>query len=154
MDCQSHSVYKLSLAALLIWSGTASAARLTVVIDGVTTISAPFYLQLQPLPASDWQPPDGQELPLTAAAPTTELQMDELAAGRYGLRLYQDLNGNHQLDRDISGYPLEPVGFSGNPELLLGEPLPADCELVVGDEGLTTHILLVNPNSPTEGQRP
>lgn len=51
----------------------------------------------------------------------------EVPPGRYALQLYQDVNGNGQLDLSPRGVPLEPVGFSANPPLAKGKPEPLAC---------------------------
>ena len=51
----------------------------------------------------------------------------EVPPGRYALQLYQDANGNGQLDLSPRGVPLEPVGFSANPPLARGKPEPLTC---------------------------
>lgn len=40
-----------------------------------------------------------------------EYEFNNLPAGRYAIRCYQDVNGNHKLDKWLFG-PLEPWGFS------------------------------------------
>ena len=47
-----------------------------------------------------------------------------LHEGQYATQLFQDNNGNGQLDHSRRGIPLEPVGFSGNPPLVNGKPAP------------------------------
>lgn len=42
------------------------------------------------------------------------------------LRVFQDSNNNGQLDFGTAGIPKEAVGFSINPNLMLGQPVPAD----------------------------
>ncbi|WP_339525378.1 DUF2141 domain-containing protein [Pseudomonas sp. EA_35y_Pfl2_R111] len=54
------------------------------------------------------------------------LHLSDVPPGRYAIQLYQDSNGNGQLDQGRRGIPLEPVGFSANPPLLNGKPTPGD----------------------------
>lgn len=58
-------------------------------------------------------------------AHTAQLQINDLLPGEYGIRIYQDINNNRQLDRTTGNLPDEPVGFSTNPNLFLGEPNPS-----------------------------
>jgi len=55
------------------------------------------------------------------------VRLRNLPPGRYALQVFQDTNGNGQLDLSPRGIPLEPVGFSTNPSLLLGKPTPLKC---------------------------
>lgn len=43
------------------------------------------------------------------------VRLRNLPPGRYALQVFQDSNGNGQLDLSPRGIPLEPVGFSSNP---------------------------------------
>ncbi len=52
---------------------------------------------------------------------------------KYVLTVYQDLNGNRQLDKDIFGYPQEPVGASMNPRVCFGPPSYSDCEFLINE---------------------
>ncbi len=58
-----------------------------------------------------------------------EQQFVNLAATvnqHYCVRVYQDTNANGQIDFGTGGIPREAVGFSDNPNLLLGYPTPSD----------------------------
>lgn len=46
----------------------------------------------------------------------------QLPEGRYAVSLYQDLNDNGELDTNLLGAPVEPVGFSRNARGSLGPP--------------------------------
>ena len=53
---------------------------------------------------------------------TTKLEIKGLAPGTYGIVLFQDLNGNEELDRNLLGIPNEPFGFSNNPTIRFSAP--------------------------------
>jgi uncharacterized protein (DUF2141 family) len=42
--------------------------------------------------------------------------------GIYAIAVYHDLDGNRKLNRNLIGFPTEPVGFSNNPNTFLGIP--------------------------------
>ena len=42
--------------------------------------------------------------------------------GIYAVAVYHDLDGNRKLNRNLFGFPTEPVGFSNNPNLFIGIP--------------------------------
>lgn len=52
----------------------------------------------------------------------TEVKLEGLTAGTYGIALFQDLNGNGKLDRNLLGAPNEPFGFSKNPVIKFSAP--------------------------------
>lgn len=52
----------------------------------------------------------------------TQLTFTDLKAGPYGIVVFQDLNGNEILDRNMLGAPNEPFGFSNNPTIRFSAP--------------------------------
>lgn len=68
--------------------------------------------------------------------------LSEVPPGRYAVQLYQDGNGNRQLDVSRRGIPLEPVGFSNNPALAKGKPTPLACLFEHGSGNTELHIEL------------
>ncbi len=47
-------------------------------------------------------------------ATTMSLDFADLPAGNYAVKLFQDENGNGQIDTGANGIPTEPYGFSNN----------------------------------------
>ena len=72
----------------------------------------------------------------------------DLAAGEYGVAVFQDTNGNLKLDTDEWGIPAEPYGFSRNAEAERGRPdfEATAIQLPAGDETLTVEIALTSRN--------
>lgn len=52
----------------------------------------------------------------------TQLDINGLDPGIYGVAVFQDLNGNEKLDRNLFGAPTEPFGFSNNPVIRFSAP--------------------------------
>lgn len=50
------------------------------------------------------------------------LKVENLKSGEYWVRVYQDLNGNADLDKNYLGIPKEPYGFSNNVKPKFGPP--------------------------------
>ncbi|MCX7769328.1 MAG: DUF2141 domain-containing protein [Flavobacteriales bacterium] len=50
------------------------------------------------------------------------IPIPDLKAGTYAFLVFQDENGNKQLDRNLLGIPTEPYGFSGSKGVSLGPP--------------------------------
>ncbi|PKQ41454.1 hypothetical protein CXP40_11035 [Pseudomonas sp. YY-1] len=96
------------------------AGDLLIEVEGVQD-QANLYLALVPADQQDWQP-SLRELQGTQ----TPLRLSDLPPGRYAIQVFQDSNGNGQLDLSPRGIPQEPVGFSGNPSLFGGKPKPSD----------------------------
>lgn len=68
----------------------------------------------------------------------------DLAGGWYAVRLFLDVNQNGELDRSPRGMPLEPVGFSSNPNLFGGEPRIQDVSFCLDENQQLTIKLIKN----------
>jgi acyl-CoA reductase-like NAD-dependent aldehyde dehydrogenase/uncharacterized protein (DUF2141 family) len=53
----------------------------------------------------------------------------DLPPGTYAVSVYEDRNGNHQLDHNLIGIPREPVGVSNNPPARMGLPRFRECSV-------------------------
>ncbi|GAB4045692.1 DUF2141 domain-containing protein [Spirosoma litoris] len=98
-------------------SGTYS---LTVVIHNVNTRSGKLYVGLANSPATFTG--ESFQRKIVDVTPSGELTtiFEGLPAGKYAVRLFQDLNGNQKMD--FSGQmPSEPFGLS-NVSMLMGPP--------------------------------
>jgi len=84
-------------------------------------------------------------LPIPAGAQDLHIDTD-LPPGIYAVSVYEDLNGNHKLDRNILGIPREPVGASNNPKGRIGPPRFSDCAFRLGAAAQTITITLVRPS--------
>ena len=82
-----------------------------------------------------------------------EIFISQLDHGRYALRIYQDLNNNGKLDKSSSNIPLEPIGFSENPSLFSGEPLPEDAAFELR-ENMSMAITLKHRKAKRIGKKP
>lgn len=103
---------------------------------------ATLHLALVPADQPDWQP-SLREL----HAAQTPLRLADLPPGRYAVQIFQDSNGNGQLDLSPRGMPLEPVGFSGNPSLFGGKPSPSDS---LFEHGTTDTLISVRLHLPRQ----
>lgn len=100
---------KMAILGTLVGSLPAVALDLTVNVYGLTepgrvlaaVCSSGFLLEQCPYGGSAEARADGTSVRVRIAAP-----------GAYAVAVFQDLNGNGQLDRDRAGLPVEPYGFS------------------------------------------
>lgn len=77
-----------------------------------------------------------------AQQPKVKLIINDLTFGLTCIRVYLDLNNNQTLERSSMGIPLEPVGFSNNPSLFKGEPIPLDSCFLLQQGSNTQNIKL------------
>jgi uncharacterized protein (DUF2141 family) len=109
---------------LLCFIGLQAAAEdLTVEIQHVTPNSGPVMVAVYDK-AQDFPAPQkgltGQAI--EAHADSAVAIFHGLAAGRYAVAAYQDLNRNGKFDKNFLGLPTEPYGFSRDARGSLGPP--------------------------------
>ncbi len=146
MPHRNHpSVIQLTRSAslfLLLVGAQAVAGDIVVKIDGVQAEGS-FALALVFADQNEWPQTPLRELHSTEQT----LRLRNLPPGRYALQLYQDSNGNGQLDLSPRGIPLEPVGFSANPPLVNGKPTPLKCLFEHGQGDTDVQIKLQSPKA-------
>jgi uncharacterized protein (DUF2141 family) len=115
---------RIILAALLALTPfAASAATLTVKLDNIDKKGG--ILRLSLYDEVSWskdgaQPAASADVP--AVAPGTTVILKDLPPGVYGVKTYQDANGNGKFDQNWLGLPEERYGFSNNASPVLSEP--------------------------------
>ncbi len=81
----------------------------------------------------------GASVPVTGASATTSFV---LPSGRYGIKLFHDVDGDGKLGANPFGMPLEPFGFSNNAPAQFG---PAAWEAAAFDvAGQVAHTIKLN----------
>lgn len=131
--------YKAGLLLLLVGS-SAQAGDIVITVDGMQG-SARVHIALVNADQQRWPEQPQRQL----HSEDGQLRLIDLPPGRYAIQLFQDSNGNGQLDQSRRGIPLEPVGFSSNPPLLNGKPTPSDS---LFEHGAADTQLRIRLNSP------
>lgn len=133
--------YKSGLLLLLV-SSLAKAGDILVTVEGIKATGT-VHAALVSAEQKHWpkQPLRQQH------SEDSQLRLSDLPPGRYAIQLFQDHNGNGQLDQSLRGVPLEPVGFSNNPPLLNGKPTPRDSLFEHGTADTQLRIRLQNPKA-------
>lgn len=86
------------------------------------------------------QPAGAQSVPADAAE--LVIRFENVPAGTYGIRMYQDLDGNGMLDRGAMSRPVEPYGFSNDAPVRFGPPMFEDIAFETeGEESAITITL-------------
>lgn len=60
-----------------------------------------------------------------------KVEISDLSEGKYALAIMQDVNGNGKMDYNFLGVPIEPYGFSNNPNTRYRKPLFRECEFSI-----------------------
>lgn len=129
-------------ALLLLFSAgaasTALAGELTIEISGVTPDLGKVYVAVYDRPETF--PISGKQLAgrvLAAGDRHLTAHFADLPPGQYAVVVFQDFNGNGQLDKNFLGIPKEPYGFSNGARGSAGPPKFAAAAVTLGPDGTT-----------------
>nr|WP_321509386.1 DUF2141 domain-containing protein [uncultured Hyphomonas sp.] len=112
------SIIAAALAAGI--AGQAAAADLTVRIEGVEEATGTFHVVV--FGADGWDENDAVTSQLAPAAEGAELIFTGLEPGAYGIKVYQDVDENGELNLGMWRIPTEPYGFSNDAPARMGPP--------------------------------
>ena len=111
-----------------IAQSTTDTFELTVLIKKLKTTETPIKIELLQLlnnENNNWELTTLVQSKLVYFSDEKQtIVFNELKAGNYAVRAFQDKNLNDQLDKSALLIPREPVAFSKNPSLFQGEPTP------------------------------
>jgi uncharacterized protein (DUF2141 family) len=79
-------------------------------------------------------------IPVTGATATHTFE--NVAPGKYGIKLFHDVNGNGKMDTNPFGAPIEPYAFSNNAKGQFGPAKWADAVVEIGADGAAHTIAL------------
>lgn len=97
-------------------------AVLTVEFERITTHQGSLKIGLF-RSEEGWQSNDAvAEATIEVTGDQATAVFEGLEPGAYGLKIYQDVNGNGELDRNGWGIPSEPYAFSNNAPARFGPP--------------------------------
>ena len=111
-----------SASAVAAPAAPAASGDLTLSVSGVRAGAGPVMVAL--FNETGWA---GEAGPVRAAAVPADGAVvshvfEDLPAGSYGVRLYQDVDADGALDANPFGIPTEPYGFSNNAPVRFGPP--------------------------------
>jgi uncharacterized protein (DUF2141 family) len=127
----------LALAAPFV----AHAADLVIHVDNVKSTSGQVMVALYDNADAFLKQPVRAERAKADKAGTT-LVFHDVAPGDYGFAVFQDINDNGRMDRNLMGIPTEPIAFSNNAQGRMGPPDFAAVKLAVPAAGLDTAVTL------------
>lgn len=130
-------VYSL---ALLLASNTL-AAELTIKIKNVKHDASTIYIAIF---ANEANWPDGEPFRALSTPAETEVTTVsvEIPEGTYAVSVYQDINGNGQMDYNALRMPKEPWGVSNDAPARFGPPKWKRMTFELGSEPFTAEFSL------------
>ena len=121
-------------------AGQAAAADLKVRVEGVEDTSGTFHVAV--FDADGWAENEAVAGSIVAVEEGTELTISGLAPGAYGIKLYQDVDDNGELNLGMWGIPSEPYGFSNDASARMGPPRFRQARFELTDAGAVQTITL------------
>jgi uncharacterized protein (DUF2141 family) len=130
-------------AALVFMAGQASAARISVTIQGVHSAQGSVFVGLYATPSKflNGTQNDAMRRVPASTGPMTVV-FDNLPAGTYAVGAYHDENGNEHLDTNFLGLPEEGYALSNGVRAVTSKPTFQQAAFTVGDQGaaIALHI--------------
>ncbi|WP_300544150.1 DUF2141 domain-containing protein [Maricaulis sp.] len=128
------------LSAVLSSAMADGTASITVTVDGIEIGSGHLVVGLYDS-AEGWDGEtaiDGRRVAVTGDV--AEIEFGPLPAGRYGIKMYHDVDDDGQLDTNLMGIPSEPFAFSNNAMGRFGPAAWPDASFAV-DAGENAHAM-------------
>lgn len=93
----------------------AATGNLTVRFEGIETPEGQIMLAMfDSAQAHDKGGPPVRVAAVPVTGPSAIIQIEGLAPGDYGIKVFHDLDGDSQMDTNPFGMPIEPFAFSNN----------------------------------------
>ncbi len=114
---------RLLTLSMLIWGAApAAAGELTLRLQGLKPQGQVMVLLFDAERAWNAKVGAVREVHRRVSAAASEISLEGLRPGRYGVMAFQDLNLDGKMNFNAVGFPLEPYGFSNNSRGLFGPP--------------------------------
>ena len=115
-------------------------AKLTVTVTGIKEAKGALMIAVFDQAGYDVEKPVAQAMtPVTAKTATTTF---DLPAGRYGIKMFHDVDGDGKMGANPFGMPIEPYGFSNDAPAQFGPATWDAASFVVGAPATSTSIKL------------
>jgi uncharacterized protein (DUF2141 family) len=130
------------LAAALVFPQTASAdpaqAKLTITVTDIKDHKGALMIAVFDQAGYDADKSvAGLAVPVTSGTATTTV---DLAPGRYGIKMFHDVDGDGKMGTNPFGMPIEPFAFSNNAPAQFG-PAKWDAAAFTVEAPATTHTI-------------
>jgi uncharacterized protein (DUF2141 family) len=120
-----------------------AAASLTVRFEGIETPKGQIMLAMfDSAEAHDRGGAPVRVAAVPVAGPTAVIQLEDLAPGDYGIKVFHDLDGDGDMDTNPFGMPVEPFAFSNDAKAEGGPALWAATRFPVAAGANTIRITI------------
>ncbi|MEZ5659789.1 MAG: DUF2141 domain-containing protein [Burkholderiaceae bacterium] len=137
----SRTVAGLAGIAILALAAPAQAANLTIAVTGIEQTTGSLNVAVY-ASAETFRKQTIKAVRVPASAAKVSIDLGDLPAGDYAVMVFQDLNGNLQLDTNLLGMPKEPWGGSLQGKSVFGAPAWNDVRFALPQSGLEVGVPL------------
>ena len=111
----------MAMLAGTAMAATAQAGTLTLDVAGVAAGRGPLVVAVYDN-GKDFLSKPLRTLKAAATGAATQVTLPDVKPGEYAVAVYQDLNDNGKMDKNLFGIPTEPTGMSNNAPSNFGPP--------------------------------
>lgn len=130
--------------AVVLAAGPALAGDLAVTVGNTYEVLGDIRIAIYDSPdAFEADGPPVAAMVMRLSQPQARMTVGPLPQGRYAVRVFQDINRNGKIDRNMLGIPSEPFGFSNDAMGSMGPPSFDQAAVTVG-EGTTGIAIRLN----------
>ncbi len=115
-----------------------AAPSVTLVVNGF--VAQQGFLMIALHDETGWSGAPLARLRVPVSGTSMTVSLPAPAPGRYGIRMYHDVDGDGRMATNFVGFPTEPFGFSNDAKIFLGPPEFASVAFEVGPEGASQQI--------------
>jgi uncharacterized protein (DUF2141 family) len=109
--------FLLSFVPLFWQSGN---GKIVITIEGISAETGTMIVGLFDNPEDFTVTPVISRIRPVKEKGTMVVTLEDVPYKTYAVSIYHDLNDNRKLDKNITGIPREPYGFSNNPVIIFG----------------------------------
>lgn len=137
-----HPILKAALTlGTLVFAGLSSAATLTLNLNNLEVNKGEVRIAVFNSKET-FTKKASHVMAAAALKETVSVTFENIPVGEYAVMLFQDTNGNEELDTNLLGIPNEPWGASLNGTRIFGAPKWADVKFDVPSDGAIISISL------------
>ena len=125
---------------LALASNAFAGPPVTVTVKGIKAQQGFLMIALHEEKA--WSGAPVARVKVAVQSATMTITLAAPAPGRYGIKMFHDVNGDGEMGTNIVGFPTEPFGFSNDAPVRFGPPAFADAAFDVGPNGAAQTVTL------------
>jgi uncharacterized protein (DUF2141 family) len=113
-------IFLIAILSFILMPIQSEKGKIIITINGISTASGTMIVGLFDNPQDFTVTPVTSEIRPVKVKGSMVVTLEDVPYKTYAVSIYQDINDNRKLDKNIAGIPKEPYGFSNNPVIVFG----------------------------------